>query len=80
MWDSANKATETFRPEPVKAEPIVETPEGDNLIALLAFFPMDIKQMQTTSYECYLVNDSNYPSDATLNRLAGFLASRMQAR
>ncbi|MDD4967937.1 MAG: DUF2027 domain-containing protein [Paludibacter sp.] len=55
-----SKAAETYKPEPVKAEPIVETPEGDNLIALLAFFPMDIKQMQTTSYECYLVNDSNY--------------------
>ena len=48
------------KPEPVKPEPIVETPEGDNLIALLAFFPEDIKQMQTTAYECYLVNDSNY--------------------
>ena len=51
---------ELFKPEPVKPEPIVETPEGDNLIALLAFFPEDIKQMQTTAYECYLVNDSNY--------------------
>jgi hypothetical protein len=41
-------------------EPIIETPEGDTLTSLLAFFPLDIKQMQTTSYECYLVNDSNY--------------------
>lgn len=49
-------------PEPVikVAEPIIETPEGENLTALLAFFPVDIKQLQTTSYECYLVNDSNY--------------------
>ncbi|NDV46838.1 DUF2027 domain-containing protein [Paludibacter sp. 221] len=45
------------QPEP---EPIVETPEGDTLNAVLAFFPVDIKQLQTTSYECYLVNDSNY--------------------
>ena len=44
----------------VKSEPIIETPEGENLKALLAFFPLDIKQLQTTSYECYLVNDSNY--------------------
>ena len=42
------------------AEPIVETPEGETLTAILAFFPIDIKQLQTTSYECYLVNDSNY--------------------
>jgi len=26
-----------------------------------------------------LVNDNGYPSDVTLNRLAGFLASRLQA-
>ena len=42
------------------AEPITETPEGEVMNALLAFFPIDIKQLQTTSYECYLVNDSNY--------------------
>jgi len=43
-----------------KEEAIVETPEGEVMNALLAFFPVDIKQLQTTSYECYLVNDSNY--------------------
>ena len=41
-------------------EPVLETPEGETLKALLAFFPIDIKQLQTSSYECYLVNDSNY--------------------
>ena len=41
-------------------EPIVETPEGEILKAFLAFFPVEIKQLQTTSYDCYLVNDSNY--------------------
>ena len=44
----------------VKTEPAFETPEGDTLKALLSFFPIDIKQLQTTGYECYLVNDSNY--------------------
>ncbi len=43
-----------------KAAPIKETAEGENLKALLAFFPLDIKQLQTTATECYLVNDSNY--------------------
>ncbi|MDP4238547.1 MAG: DUF2027 domain-containing protein [Bacteroidota bacterium] len=47
-------------PELKQPEPIIETPEGETLTALLAFFPMDIKQLQTTAYECYLVNDSNY--------------------
>jgi len=45
---------------PIKPEPIIETPEGETLKVLLSFFPVDIKQLQTTSYECYLVNDSNY--------------------
>lgn len=44
----------------ILSEPIVETPEGETPKILLAFFPNDIKQLQTTSYECYLVNDSNY--------------------
>ena len=44
----------------VRSEPVLETPEGETLKALLAFFPIDIKQLQTSSYECYLVNDSNY--------------------
>jgi len=52
--------TSNLKPQTVAIEPVIETPEGENLIALLAFFPMDIKQMQTTAYECYLVNDSNY--------------------
>ena len=44
----------------MRSEPVFETPEGETLKALLAFFPIDIKQLQTTSYECFLVNDSNY--------------------
>jgi len=52
--------TSTLQPQAPVEEPVIETPEGETMIALLAFFPLDIKQMQTTSYECYLVNDSNY--------------------
>jgi hypothetical protein len=48
------------KPETKAIEPIVETPEGETMKALLAFFPIDIKQLQTTAYDCYLVNDSNY--------------------
>ncbi len=46
--------------EEKKVEPAIETPDGEILKAFLAFFPIDIKQLQTTDYECYLVNDSNY--------------------
>ncbi len=63
--------TKTTKPDPilpspvgeglgVRSEPVIETPDGENLKAFLAFFPIDIKQLQTTDYECYLVNDSNY--------------------
>lgn len=44
----------------VRFDSVVETPEGEILKAFLAFFPVEIKQLQTTSYDCYLVNDSNY--------------------
>lgn len=37
-----------------------ETPEGEQLTACLAYLPMDIKNLSSTSYECYFVNDSNY--------------------
>ncbi len=47
--------------KPIKQEvQIVETADGDDLDVLLAFFPNDIKRMETTDYDCYLVNDSNY--------------------
>ena len=52
--------TQNAKPEVRIPEPIIETPEGETLRALLSFFPIDIKQLQTTAYECYLVNDSNY--------------------
>lgn len=37
-----------------------ETAEGEKLNVHLAFVPMDIKQLSFTSYEAYLINDSNY--------------------
>lgn len=37
-----------------------ETTEGEQITACLAFLPMDIKNISTTSYETYFVNDSNY--------------------
>jgi DNA-nicking Smr family endonuclease len=56
----ADSLPPVIKPQIPVEEPVVETPEGETMIALLAFFPIDIKQMQTTAYECYLVNDSNY--------------------
>ena len=61
----AEAASQQSRPDiPVEQPkievPIVETAGGDTLKTLLAFFPNDIKKLQESSYECYLVNDSNY--------------------
>ncbi len=37
-----------------------ETPEGEKITTCLAYLPIDKKNLSTTSYECYFVNDSNY--------------------
>ncbi len=42
-----------------KAE-IVETPEGEKLNVYLAFLPNEPKSLQNTTFDCYLINDSNY--------------------
>lgn len=47
----------------IQEEPIVEieeTKEGELITACLAFLPLDKKEISTTRYECYLINDSNY--------------------
>lgn len=52
--------------EPVQETPVYEfdeleeTKEGEALSVYLALVPDDLKQMQTTKTECYLVNSSNY--------------------
>ena len=47
------------RPITFKA-PVEERKGGDALSAYVAFVPIDIKQMTTTAFETYFVNDSNY--------------------
>lgn len=44
-------------PKPV---PVVETDEGDVLNIVLAYEPREIKHLNTTTYDAYFVNDSNY--------------------
>jgi len=43
-----------------EAEAAPETAEGERITACLAYLPTDIKNLSTSSYECYFVNDSNY--------------------
>jgi hypothetical protein len=37
-----------------------ETKEGEQLSVFLAYLPVNIKNLSTTAFECYLINDSNY--------------------
>lgn len=46
--------------EPVVTYRPMERREGEKLNVVLAFVPVDIKQISTTIFEAYLVNDSNY--------------------
>lgn len=49
-------------PAPAAEEeiPVVETPEGEKINLVLAYEPADIKRLSTTTFDTYLVNDSNY--------------------
>lgn len=52
-------------PQPrAAAEPelasVEETPEGEKLNVVLGYEPEDIKRLNTTTFNAYLVNDSNY--------------------
>lgn len=50
---------------------IIETPEGEQLKPVLAFVPQNIKILQSTAYDCYLVNDCNYMLYYNLISMAG---------
>ncbi len=44
----------------VEEHKVEETKEGEQLAVLLAYLPLDIKNLSSTDFECYLINDSNY--------------------
>ena len=44
----------TYKPKPQ------ERKDGENLNVYLAFLPVNIKELSTTKFECYLINDCNY--------------------
>lgn len=47
-------------PEPEEEIKVEEVPGGDKLNLVLAFEPADIKKLSTTTFDTFLVNDSNY--------------------
>lgn len=56
---SAKNVT-TPAPSTVSETDIEETPEGEKLNVVLAYEPAEIKHLNTTTHDVYLVNDSNY--------------------
>jgi len=53
-------ATKMPEVEEKATETVVETATGDRINLVLGFQPVEIKHLTTTTYEVYLVNDSNY--------------------
>lgn len=47
-------------PEAPKPAPVAETPGGDTMNVVLAYEAVELKHLTTTTFEAYLVNDSNY--------------------
>ena len=59
----AQNAAEPAKPEPADYAvelPYIETKAGERLNVVLAFEAVNPKSLSTSSYEAYLVNDSNY--------------------
>ncbi len=48
------------QPKTPKPETVEETETGEKLNIVLAYEPAEIKHLNTTTYDAYLVNDSNY--------------------
>ena len=74
--------TESFDADeaPVDADLVqAERPEGERLSVYLAFVPFDVKQLSATSFECYLINDSNYELAYTIASGKGSLVYRRAA-
>ncbi|MDR0874054.1 MAG: DUF2027 domain-containing protein [Prevotellaceae bacterium] len=46
-----------------------ETPEGEKLTVALAFVPQELKKIQDTDFDLYLVNDSNYSLYYTISAI-----------
>jgi hypothetical protein len=85
---SAAAPAKTKEPEPALPD-VEETPEGEKLNVVLGFEPIDIKRLSSTTFDAYLVNDSNYylyfsvatrakESDQFKLRYAGLVEPAMQ--
>lgn len=58
--EAKSKFVPTAVAEPVEEEPVEETPTGNKINLVLGYQPVEIKHLNTTTFDTYLVNDSNY--------------------
>lgn len=81
-------APKAVTPNPV-LPPVVETQEGEKLNIVLGFEPVDIKRLSETSFDAFLVNDSNFclyltvatrpnENDKWTTRYAGYIEPSIQ--
>lgn len=76
------------QPKVSKKEEVEETETGEVLNVVLAYEPAEIKHLNTTTYDAYLVNDSNYylyftyltraDGSQWINRYAGVVEPNIQ--
>lgn len=57
---SAEVQRSARREEPEEEYEIIETKTGEQISAHLVYLANDIKNLSTSNFDCYLVNDSNY--------------------
>ncbi len=55
-----SKFVPTVVPEEPVAPKVEETATGNRINLVLAYMPVEVKHLNTTTFEAYLVNDSNY--------------------
>lgn len=62
--ETKNQEKETISHQPkaviTESTDTHETPEGEKITTCLAFLPLDEKNISSTSFEAYFINDSNY--------------------
>lgn len=58
--EEQSKFVPTREPEPSPAIAVQETATGNRINLTLAYLPVELKHLNTTQFEAYLVNDSNY--------------------
>lgn len=58
--EKKSKFVPTVVAEAAKPQHVEETPTGNRINLVLAYLPVELKHLNTTTFEAYLVNDSNY--------------------